>query len=298
VDEQRSIAGARLGLVVLALPAAMAVASVGADSLSSAGLPDEVAVDMATGWLRRDWSECKDPTRISFEGGAIAFDSRASSAMVWQVPTVEGPLAVDRAVDWVRACDRPPLSYFRCLGAERGTRGLVDLSEHPYLHWRWQVDGGVDDSRLAHRDGRIRRGYDDFAAKLGVLVQARDGDEVHEIAYVWARSKKVGTVLQQETTIVPLLRKVRATRVVVEAGRGYRRWVEEAQDLGADFARLVPGRQAGRVLRIYLMTDSDDTRGSVGAAYADIRFLRSSHASPSRADGRTAPAAGGPGPAR
>ena len=61
-------------------------------------------------------------------------------------------------------------------------------------------------------------------------------------------------------------------------------WVEEDHDLRADFARLVPGKQAGRVLRIHLMTDSDDTGGHVTAAYADIRFVRPIGMPPSSAD--------------
>jgi hypothetical protein len=280
-------------LIVLALLAALDVAPAWAEGPPQHENGDELAVDMAAGWLRRDWRGCSDPTSITFANGTIAFDSRSSAAMVWQVPTVAGPLVVDPAVDWVRACDRAPQSFFRRLAAERGTDGLVDLSELPYLHWHWRVDGGVEDSWLAHRDGRIREGHDDFAAKLGVLVQASDGGDVHEIAYVWARSKRVGTVLRQETTVLPLLRKVRAHRIVVEVGRGWGRWVEELHDLRADFARLLPGRQAGRVLRIYLMTDSDDTRGSVGAAYADIRFLRSRRPSPWRADHRDASAPAG-----
>jgi hypothetical protein len=279
-------------LIVLALAAALDFAPVRADG---GPVPlddgDEVPIDMAAGWQRRDWQGCADPTRITFKGAAIAFDSRSSSALLWQVPTTNGPVAIDPTLEWVRSCDRAPIAFFRSLAARGGAAGLVDASQHPYLHWRWRVDGGVDDSRLAHPDGRIRRGYDDFAAKLGVLVQAQGSDEVHEIAYVWARSRKVGTVLQQETTVVPLVRKVRAARVVVETGRGFRRWVEEVHDVQADFARLVPGRQAGRVLRVYLMTDSDDTAGSVGAEYADIRFQRSPRPNPGQADGRPSPAA-------
>jgi hypothetical protein len=279
-------------LIVLALAAALDIARVRADG-GPAPLDDgdEVPLDMSAAWLRRDWQGCSDPTRITFAGGTISFDSRASSALVWQVPTRSGPLPVDPTLEWVRSCDRAPIAYFRSLAAREDAASLVDVSQHPYLYWRWRVDGGVDDSRLAHPDGRIRRGYDDFAAKLGVLVQAQRSREVHEIAYVWARSRKVGTVLQQETTVVPFVRKVRAARVVVETGRGFRRWVEEVHDVQADFARLVPGRQAGRVLRVYLMTDSDDTGGSVGAEYADIRLLRAPRPSPRQAGGLPAPAA-------
>jgi Protein of unknown function (DUF3047) len=279
-----SVAGARradrdaivVGLA-LALAAALLVVPVrAADAPPPPPAAREgFAIDMAAGWLRRDWEGCADPTRITFADGAIAFDSRSSSALVWQVPTRNGPFEIDPGLDWVRACKRPPLSFFRRLAERQGTSMLADVSDVPYLVWRWRVDGAIDDSAIAGPDGRIRHEHDDFAAKLGVLVQAQGADDAHEIAYVWAHSLPVGTVLHQEMTVVPLVLKVRSARLVVEAGEGRGTWVEEARDLRADFARLVPGKQAGRVLRIHLMTDSDDTGGRVAAAYADIRFLRS-----------------------
>jgi hypothetical protein len=57
---------------------------------------------MASGRLRRDWQKCGDPTRITFGEGAIAFDSRSSSALVWQVPTPDGPFVIDATLEWVR----------------------------------------------------------------------------------------------------------------------------------------------------------------------------------------------------
>jgi hypothetical protein len=151
---------------------------------------------------------------------------------------------------------------------------LADVSEVPHLAWRWRVQGAIDDTEIAQPDGRIRGRHDDFAAKLGVLIQARGGSDAYEIAYVWARTLPLGSALYQETTVIPLLLKVRSARLVAETGEGRGTWVEEEHDLGADFARLVPGKQAGRVLRLHLMTDSDDTGGHVAAAYADIRFVR------------------------
>jgi hypothetical protein len=173
---------------------------------------------------------------------------------------------------------------------------LADLAEVPRLAWRWRVLGAIDDSEIARPDGRIRSGHDDFAAKLGVLVQARGGSDAYEIAYVWARTLPLGTTLHQETTVIPLLWKARAARLVVETGEGQGAWVEEEHDLAADFARLVPGKQAGRVLRLHLMTDSDDTGGRVSAAYADIRFVRAAAHAPVADEGpRPARSAAVPG---
>ena len=275
-----------VAVVALGLAAALLVVPGRADDAPrhSAAAGEVVAIDMASGWLRRDWQRCTDRTRITFAEGAIAFESHSSAALVWQVPTPAGPLEVDPTLDWVRACDRPPLSFFRSLAARRGTAMLADVSEFPRLVWRWRVEGTIDDSAIARPDGRIRRERDDFAAKLGVLVQAQGGDDAHEIAYVWARSLPLGTVLYQETTVIPIIMKARCARVVVETGEGRGTWVEESRDVRADFARIVPGKQAGRVLRIHLMTDSDDTGGGVAAAYADIRFVGPLRSRPSLAD--------------
>jgi len=260
-------------LMCLALAGALAATPAGAadPSRPAPAAPKVVAIDMASGWLRRDWQGCADPTRITFADGAIAFDSRSSSALVWQVPTPNGPFAIDPTLDWVRECDRPPISFFKRL-AQNGTATLTDVSEFPHLMWRWRVEGGIDDSEIARSDGRIRRGHDDFAAKIGVILEAQGGKDIYEIAYVWARSVPPGTVLYQEVTIIPLVMKARALRVVVESGEGRGAWVEEDRDVQADFARLFPGKQAGRVLRLHIMTDSDDTGGHIAAAYADIRF--------------------------
>jgi hypothetical protein len=275
---------------VLALGAALVVPVRAEDAPSFSPVArEEVAIDMAAGWLRRDWQGCADPTQITFAKGAIAIESRSSSALVWQVPTTDGPLEIDRTLDWVQRCDRPPISFFRRLASRHGMTMLADLADFPRLVWRWRVDGAVDDSGIARSDGRIRRGRDDFAAKLGVLVQAQGGDDAHEIAYVWARSLPPGTVLYQETTVIPLVFKVRSARLVVESGEGRGAWVQEERDLHADFARLVPGKKAGRILRIHLMTDSDDTEGRVAAAYADIRFARPARPGSSLADASLAP---------
>ena len=278
----------------LALAVALQVAPAGAEDahrVSPSATWEAVAIDMAAGWQRRDWQACDDPTRITFAHGTIAFESRSSSALVWQVPTLNGPFEIDPALDWVRACKAPPLPFFRRLVAGGGMAMLPEVSDFPYLVWRWRVEGEIDDRAIAGSDGRIRQGHDDFGAKLGVLVQARGTNDAHEIAYVWAHSLPVGAVLYQHKTVIPLVLKVRSPRLVLETGEGRGTWIEEARDLRADFARLVPGEQAGRVLRIHLMTDSDDTGGHVAAAYADIRLVRSLRPGPALADaGSSSPA--------
>jgi hypothetical protein len=237
---------------------------------------DPVPLDMARGWLRRDWQKCQDPTRVSFGEGVIAFDSERGSALVWQIPTEAGPAEVDHTLDWIRDCDRPPLSFVRGL-AERESDRLISLAEHPLVSWRWKVDRLADDSATLGPNGKVRREGDDFAAKLGVLIAEEDGSTAHEIAYVWTRSLPRETLLYEEARIA-FVYKVRSYRIVVETGEErLGQWTSEQRDVAADFERIFPGRRAGRVLRVHLMTDADDTLGRTAAAYAEIAFLPRRH---------------------
>jgi hypothetical protein len=232
---------------------------------------NRVSLDMARGWQRRDWQRCQDPTRVTFADGVIAFDSPGASALLWQVPTLEGPARIDATTRWARECDRPPFAVLRGM-AERGDVPLIALGERPVLSWRWKVDRLAADSATLGPGGKVRREGNDFAAQVGVLIAEEGSDDVHEIGYVWTRTLPRETLLYQEATF--LLRKVRSYRIVVETGEERRRrWVDEERDLAADFARIFPGRRPGRVLRVYLMTDSDDTAGRTAASYAGLAFL-------------------------
>lgn len=235
--------------------------------------PDAVAVDMESGWLRRDWRQCRDRTQVTFADGAITLASESSAALLWQVPTLLGPATPDAGADWAKRCERPPLSFSRSLRGRVDEGRLVDLERYPILTWRWRVDATIDDSSLADGDGRIRRERNDFAAKLGVLVGEVGSDEVEELAYVWTRSLPEGTLVYQESVIVPLVWKQRWYRRVVETGeRALNRWVSESHDLAADLRQIFPGRRPGRVLRVYVMTDSDNTGGRATASYSSIAF--------------------------
>jgi hypothetical protein len=68
---------------------------------------------------------------------------------------------------------------------------------------------------------------------------------------------------------------------------------QEVHDLCADFARLLPGKQDGRVLRIHVMTDSDG--GRMAAAHAESRFANQCPSRASLAEGgAVSPARGRP----
>ena len=234
---------------------------------------ESVPVDMVNGWLRRDWRQCGDATRVSFADGTITLATDSSSTLMWQVPSMTGPATPDGNARWARRCERPPLAFVRDLLREAGDR-LIDLEQFPVLSWRWRVDATIADDRLTEPDGRIRSARNDFAAKVAVLVQVDDGEDVEEIAYVWARSLPESTTLFQETTILPFWKK-RWYRIVAESGDSrLSEWVSERHDLAADFRRLFPGHRPGHVLRIHVMTDSDATRSRATGSFAGLVFAR------------------------
>ena len=167
-----------------------------ADDARSAGpaAPKVVAIDMAAGWCGRDWQRCRSDADHVCRRRRHRVREPLPVGAVWQVPTPNGPFEIDPTRDWVRACERPPISFFRRLAADRGTAMLADVSEFPHLAWRWRVQGAIDDTEIAQPDGRIRGRRDDFAAKLGVIIQARGGSDVR-LAYVGhARAARDGAL--------------------------------------------------------------------------------------------------------
>jgi hypothetical protein len=89
--------------------------------------------------------------------------------------------------------------------------------------------------------------------------------------------------------------RLRAARLVTETAEGRGTWAEEVHDLCADFARLLPGKQDGRVLRVHVMTDSDGVSGRMAAAHAESRFANQCRSRASLAEGGAAsPARGRP----
>jgi hypothetical protein len=240
--------------------------------LAAAG-PDTVTLD-GGGWLRRDWRRCQDPTRIQTDAEGVTFQSVSSAALLWQVPTLDGPAPVDGRQEWVLSCDRPPRSHHGDVRRELGDR-LLDVEEYGQVTWRWWVDAPLDDAAIADRSGRIRPERDDFAAKLGISIVEEGKDVLREIAYVWSGRLPEETVLYQETTVIPLVWKQRYHRIVAESGAARAgRWVTESRDLRADYRRLFPGSEPGRVVRVYLMADSDQTRSRVTTRFADLAFHR------------------------
>ncbi len=235
---------------------------------------ERVSLDLASLWLRRDWNDCEDPSRLIQQNGSLTIQTEKSAALYWQVPTLHGPLDIETDTDWIRDCNRPPRDFANDVRRiDRETGVLLDASDHRYLSWKWRVSNTVDDRETVDKKGKIQRKGDDFAAKLGVSLLRKGSDDLREISYVWTRSLPEESILVQEKRI--FFWRFQYHRIVAESGESnVGRWVPEVRNLYADYRRVYPNEEPGRIVRVYLMSDSDNTGGAVTGAFSDLAFHR------------------------
>ena len=84
------------------------------------------------------------------------------------------------------------------------------------------------------------------------------------LMYIFAEKIPVGT-------IVPNPHTRRIQMVVVDNGAGLRKWTTLSRNVREDFKRAF-GEEPGVVTAIGVLTDTDNTGGSVEAWYGDMRF--------------------------
>ncbi len=235
---------------------------------------DRVAVNMGADWLRRDWDKCRENVTAQHQNGVFAIHSDHAAALFWQVPTKNGTaLPVDRGQDWIKRCDRPPRGFEKNIRKQaQDQHDLISATEYPYISWRWRVSNTIDDRQTANRKGEIQKSGDDFAAKVGISVLNTKGD-LREIAYLWTRTLPEDTALTQVTTVVPWVLKFKWYRIVAESGdQNANQWVGESRNFYRDFKRFYPKEEPAEIVRVYLMSDSDNTRSKVTGAFADLTF--------------------------
>jgi hypothetical protein len=140
---------------------------------------------------------------------------------------------------------------------------VVDPSVQPQLAWSWKV------TRLP-TDGDARDpARNDQAVGLYVVFPRWPApittSEV--LGYVWDSAAPVGTV-------VPLSKAPNVRLLVVESGRAaLGEWRRYERDVVRDYTAVF-GAPPGRVGKLALMTDADNTRGSGEALVADLLFSR------------------------
>ncbi|MFO7982331.1 MAG: DUF3047 domain-containing protein [Desulfuromonadales bacterium] len=152
-----------------------------------------------------------------------------------------------------------------CAKSEGAASGLIlkkeiDLDETPILAWRWRVD-----SVLEKGDARTRAG-DDYAARVYVIFPHWAFWKTRSINYIWANKLPEGEMIPNSFTSNAMMIAVRSGPSKVGE------WVEERRDVHEDFRKAF-GEAPPPVGAVAIMTDADNTGGSVSACYDNIRFI-------------------------
>jgi hypothetical protein len=156
-------------------------------------------------------------------------------------------------------------------------RVLIAPEKLGAVSFSWWVDDLIAGASVADIDredapARVMFGFDGDTAKLSArtrmmfdLAEALSGERppYATLMYVWDASAPVGTVIVNP-------RSDRIRKIVVDSGPlNLRRWRDHRRDLRADF-RLAFGEEAGTLLSIAVMTDSDNTRSSALSWYGAV----------------------------
>lgn len=156
----------------------------------------------------------------------------------------------------------------------------VDLNRTPVLCWRWRVDAPLVKADMATKAG------DDYAARVYVsftlpsaeigfvlrskLALARSiyGDAVPDAAinYVWDNRYSVGTRKPNAYTD-------RTRMIVAETGaKNAGHWVSARHDVQQDVIAEF-GSQQARMVQLSVASDTDNTKESAHAGFADFHFV-------------------------
>lgn len=137
----------------------------------------------------------------------------------------------------------------------------IDLERTPYLRWRWRVGGTYGDIDETGKSG------DDYPAR--VYVVRRGGLafwRTRALNYVWSSAQPAGS-RWPNAYAGDSVQMLAVNSGDAKAGE----WVSQVRDVRADW-RAAFGEEIGSLDGVAIMTDADDTGGSVTAWYADIRF--------------------------
>ncbi len=138
----------------------------------------------------------------------------------------------------------------------------VDLNKTPYLHWSWCIENTLGQLNEKSREG------DDFAARVYVLVSPLPFSiRPRSINYVWSNTSAIN-----ETWESPYSEHVRM--VAVRSGQtSIGQWHNEKRNLKTDL-KLLFKEDNPSVLGIAIMSDTDNSKTSARAYYADIYFSK------------------------
>ena len=137
----------------------------------------------------------------------------------------------------------------------------IDLLETPYLSWKWRIENRLNPANERSRDG------DDYAARVYVIV---DGGilfwKTRALSYVWSASEQPGAAWDNAfagSNVRMLAVRSADDPVFV--------WRKEKRNVLLDLKQAF-GAEIRYIDAVAIMTDTDNTRGSATAYYADITF--------------------------
>jgi len=171
--------------------------------------------------------------------------------------------------------------HANAIGAASGLAQFARFDVHsaPVVEWRWKVGSlieGADNRVGAKEDSPVRLmfAFDGDKSRLPMgqravfyMTEKLSGRELPYalLQYVWANTIPVGTVLEN-----PYTRRVRML-VVASGADGVGRWQSLSRNLRDDFRHAFQ-EEPGLLTGIGVLTDTDNTGGSVEAWYGDIRL--------------------------
>lgn len=202
------------------------------------------------------------------------------SASVWQHQTFPGKRKNRYSHVWREG--RPAMEV-RSEGAISAMRKVVDVQAGSVsgLRFSWKVASLLETADLkdaARSDSPVRivLAFDGDRSRLSArdhmlseLARSLTGEDMPyaTLMYVWSNQLPVGTVLSSRRT-------ERIRKMVIESGAaGLNRWLDYERDVRADYERAF-GEPPGRLMAVGIMSDSDNTGGSVRAWYGPVVLRR------------------------
>jgi hypothetical protein len=154
-----------------------------------------------------------------------------------------------------------------------------DIRIAPIVEWRWKVSTMIEgsDNRIAAKEdspARLIFAFDGDKSTLPLLersifyiTEKLSGRQLPYalLQYIWAREIPVGTIVEH-----PYTRRVRML-VVASGPGGVGRWHSLTRNLHDDFRRAFH-EEPGPLTGVGVLTDTDNTGGTVEAWYGDIQF--------------------------
>lgn len=149
------------------------------------------------------------------------------------------------------------------------------------VKFSWHVPELIRNADLAERDfddspvrivlifGGDKSKFSVKNAMLSEMAEMLSGEALPyaTLMYVWCNKREPGSVV-----VNPRTDRIRS--IVVESGaRNLRKWLDYERNIRADYEKAF-GEAPGDLLRVGIMTDSDNTQSQTVASYGSMQFVK------------------------